>query len=643
MRSAARLLALLPMAAVAALAVAVVSGREPATSPAAPSTHSKPAGRVEIVRNREITELAYSSSDGRKIPAVLSMPRGNGPFPVVVTIHGGQGNRDLAFIRTLAVPGGVSSTVTMLNEQPWAILAISYRAGGGALLGIEQDDVVAGIHFAKTLPRVDPARVGVLGGSHGGHLALRAAEVMGREMLCVAAGSPWMTNPRVYLFGEPDKPPLSEISAQARTVVLTTRATILPGLQRNRGLSAEALDTLLAERSIEEHAAQIIVPALFLTSLADEQVPHAMVEPTIARLKAAGRDVAVYTATKSLHGFYWGRDVGRARVGRGSKTPDELAEEAAARDQILRFFTRWFATEGSVPAAERAGLSGIRKVRAGGLEREYLVHVPPARPGDEALPVVLVFHGGGGNAEGTARLTGFNGVADRERFIVVYPQGIGGSWNDGRQTRVTQAHRDKVDDLAFFDALLAALSTERRIDPKRVFATGISNGGIFSHFLAARRSERIAAIAPVVGGIADPFHLQFHPARPVSVLIIQGTEDPLVPYAGGPVAGGGGGRDRGRVIATDEAVKLWVRHNGCAAEPTTRPTPDRDPRDGCVTTSFAWTRCREGTEVQLYRVDGGGHAWPSGAQYLPQSVIGRVTRDFGTDAIWRFFKEHAKP
>jgi hypothetical protein len=123
--------------------------------------------------------------------AVLSMPSRDGPFPVVVTIHGGQGNRDLALIRTLAVPGGISQTVTMLNEQPWAVLAISYRAGGGGVLGMEQDDVVA--------------------------------------------GAPWMTNPRVYLFGKPDQPPLSEISAQARAVVFSTRATVLPGLQRNRG------------------------------------------------------------------------------------------------------------------------------------------------------------------------------------------------------------------------------------------------------------------------------------------------------------------------------------------------------------------------------------------------------------------------
>jgi len=301
-----------------------------------------PSKSGETVGNREISELEYASSDGRKIPAVLSMPKGDGPFPIVVTIHGGQGNRDFAFIRTLAAPGNISPTVNMLNQQPWAILAISYRAGGGAFPGMEEDDVVAGIRFAKTLPKIGPARVGVLGGSHGGHLALRAAEVMGKELLCVAVGSPWMTSPRAYLHGKPDEPPLSQVPPKARDGIIENGKRLLRGLQQNRGMSAEELEQRTASRSIEENAEKMVIPSLFLTSLADERVPHVMVQPTIARLKAAGRDVTLYTAEKSPHGFYWGRDVGGARIGRGEKSPDELAEEAAAREQILGFLGKWF-------------------------------------------------------------------------------------------------------------------------------------------------------------------------------------------------------------------------------------------------------------------------------------------------------------
>jgi acetyl esterase/lipase len=154
-----------------------------------------PSGRTDVIGDREVTEMEYPSSDGRRIPCVLSMPKGDGPFPMLVTIHGGQGDRDFGYLRTMAAPNELSPTIDAFNKQPWAILAVSYRAGNGALFGMEQDDVVAGIRYAKTLPKIDPTRVGVVGGSHGGHLALVAAQELGREIACVAVGSPWMTDP----------------------------------------------------------------------------------------------------------------------------------------------------------------------------------------------------------------------------------------------------------------------------------------------------------------------------------------------------------------------------------------------------------------------------------------------------------------
>jgi polyhydroxybutyrate depolymerase len=282
------------------------------------------------------------------------------------------------------------------------------------------------------------------------------------------------------------------------------------------------------------------------------------------------------------------------------------------------------------------------KLASKGVEREYLLHIPSQLPVEQPVPLVFVFHGGGGTAAGMMALSRFNAVADREKFIVAYPQGIGRSWNDGRITQVSRAHRDNVNDLAFVDALLAHLSRQYRIDPKRIFATGISNGGIFSHYLAANRAERIAAIAPVAGGVAQPVAQTFHPAAPVSVLIIQGTADPLVPYAGGRIADRNG-RDRGSVIATDAAVNLWVRANASHPQPETSTLPDRDPTDGCRTQVFAWKGGTAGSEVWLYRVEGGGHTWPGGVQYLPQRFIGRATKDFDSDAIWEFFKLHPKP
>jgi polyhydroxybutyrate depolymerase len=288
------------------------------------------------------------------------------------------------------------------------------------------------------------------------------------------------------------------------------------------------------------------------------------------------------------------------------------------------------------------GIPRTTTMTVGAREREYLLYVPEVADPSRKLPVVFAYHGGNGTARSMMQLTKFNEVADRESFVVVYPQGVGKSWNDGRVTQVSEAHRDNVDDLAFFDAMLQRVAAQAPIDLKRVYVTGISNGGIFSHYLAANRTDKIAAIAPVVGAIADPFHKVFAPTSGVSVLVVQGVDDKLVPYAGGGVAPGDG-KDRGRVISTDDTVTLWRKANRLSAAPTTAVLPDRDPNDGCRVEATMWEGGRDGSVVWLYRVVGGGHTWPSGAQYALGVVIGRVTNDIDSGSIWAFFAKRAKP
>ena len=279
----------------------------------------------------------------------------------------------------------------------------------------------------------------------------------------------------------------------------------------------------------------------------------------------------------------------------------------------------------------------VRTIEVGGVARSFHLHVPAAL-GSEPAPLVLVFHGGGGNGPGTERLTRFSALAEREGFLVAYPEGVGHNWNDGRVFATSRAHRDHVDDVGFVAALLDAVERVHPIDPRRVYATGISNGGIFSHYLGALMSERIAAIAPVVGGIADPPEPWFHPAHPVSVLILQGTRDPLVPYHGGPVAFG-----RGKIIDTDEAARRWADRNGGTREPAEEPLASGDGKARCGGTRVRYSGGRDGSEVVLLRLEGGGHTWPGGAQYLPEMLIGRVCRDFDATAlIWAFFMAHPK-
>ena len=271
--------------------------------------------------------------------------------------------------------------------------------------------------------------------------------------------------------------------------------------------------------------------------------------------------------------------------------------------------------------------------------RSYYLHVPASLSKEKSAPLVIVFHGGGGEGRSTARLTKFNELADKENFIVVYPNGIGNNWNDGREDAEMQAHREKIDDVGFVSAMIDAISKEYKIDAKRIYATGISNGGIFSHYLGANLSNRIAAIAPVVGGIADPFYKQFKPEKPVSVLIFQGTADPIVPYDGGNVARTG----RGKIISTDETIKLWTKQDGLKDQPTSSESFDKDKSDGCAVEKSVWSNGRNKTEVVFYKLIGAGHTWPGGAQYLPRLAIGGVCREINaTDIIWEFFKQHPK-
>jgi polyhydroxybutyrate depolymerase len=287
--------------------------------------------------------------------------------------------------------------------------------------------------------------------------------------------------------------------------------------------------------------------------------------------------------------------------------------------------------------ASGAGLrSESKSISSQGRERTYRLYVPVTLPRDAAAPLVFVFHGGDGNGASAERLTGFDDLADREKFVVAYPDGWGKHWNDGRNVDAFDSFHDRVDDVAFVSQLIDAITAAHRIDSRRVYATGISNGAIFSNFLGARLAERIAAIAPVAGGLAEPVRPGFHPARPVSALIVNGTEDPLVPYDGGAVS-----RTHGRVTGAEETARLWAEADGCRrdAAPEAPTTAD----GGCRTRRSRWTAGREGSEVVLDTIEGGGHTWPGGPQYLPRLLIGRACpQPDATKEIWEFFRAHPR-
>ena len=281
----------------------------------------------------------------------------------------------------------------------------------------------------------------------------------------------------------------------------------------------------------------------------------------------------------------------------------------------------------------------------GGLKRTYLIHIPSSHDKTKSMPLLIALHGGGGTGRHMVKLTlgGFDKLSDKEGFVVVYPDGIGKNWNDGRSGEETgyRAHKENIDDVGFISALIDALIKKLDIDPKRVYVTGMSNGAIMSYRLACELTEKIAAIAAVAGNIPQNLYPSCSPSRPISVLAINNVNDPLMPWAGKDITGPFGLKKLGKVLSTAETIRFWVNHNNCSLSPVITQEPDKDPKDGTRIRKEVYTNGKNETEVILYAIEGGGHTWPGGYQYLNERIIGKTSRDLdANEVIWDFFKKH---
>jgi len=292
-------------------------------------------------------------------------------------------------------------------------------------------------------------------------------------------------------------------------------------------------------------------------------------------------------------------------------------------------------------------------------KRPYEIHIPSTYDASRATPVVLVLHGGGANSESAAKLTCPDGnlaspkcldaLADREGFIVVYPNGTARpllknirTWNAGGGENgylcVSQyACENDIDDIAYFKDLLDNLSGIVGIDRTRVYATGISNGGAMSNRLACELSDWVVAIASVGGGNQFSTAAACEPVQPVSVLEIHGKSDPAWPYDGGS-----GAREGGKFYPVSETISGWVARNGCSSEPIMENIPDTKS-DGTTSVKDVYKNCHSGGDVVLITVENGGHTWPQGNQYLSEKAIGKTSQDFSAnEVIWQFFADHPR-
>ena len=272
-----------------------------------------------------------------------------------------------------------------------------------------------------------------------------------------------------------------------------------------------------------------------------------------------------------------------------------------------------------------------------GRERTYLLHLPTGYSSAKWYPLVLLFHGGSGSGQKIAGQTGFREYADREGFLLACPDGIEHNWSDGRGT--TDAERLGVDDLAFVRALLAQVQRRWSVDAARIYAAGPSNGGIFTYRLGCEMADVFAAIAPVIGNLAEPLATTCAPSAPLSVLAINGSSDSLIPIQGGECCKRG---DGGRLLSTESSLEIFLHTNGCATTPARAVLPTR-VEDGTRVERYTYPGCAHQTEVIWYLVHGMGHGWPPKPPQAKR-FAGPTSQNLdATQVIWEFFKRHAKP
>jgi len=266
-----------------------------------------------------------------------------------------------------------------------------------------------------------------------------------------------------------------------------------------------------------------------------------------------------------------------------------------------------------------------------GAERTFTIYVPTRLDASKEHPTVLVFHGGLGDASDVQSTSDMNTKANEERFIAVYPEAANQYWNDGRDTTVSP-----IDDVAYVNTMLNKLEDEWQIDRSKVFASGISNGGMMTQRLACELTSSFAGFAVVAANMPANLSGGCNPGGRAPIVFFNGTQDPLMPYDGGDIAsipalGIGAG---GTVLSVDDTLSLWAGKNSCGA-PSAESLDDIAPDDTTVE-KITYNGCTQG-DLEAFKINGGGHNWPGSVG--ASSLTGNTSRDIiATDEIMTFFQ-----
>jgi polyhydroxybutyrate depolymerase len=326
------------------------------------------------------------------------------------------------------------------------------------------------------------------------------------------------------------------------------------------------------------------------------------------------------------------------------------------------------------------------KVTVDDVDRNFMVRLPKGYDAQKHYPVVILLHGMNQDAEDMERLTRFDELADKNGIIAVYPIALHGRWNvgvrpqvqrpatmgpgrrgrygngggypggggggypggggggypggGGQQPQSREPEEDRrpaaADDVAFLNQMLDQMATKFSVDASRIYATGLSEGGFMSLRLGCALSDRVAAVAAV--GAAMPKTMICVPSRPVPLVMISGTSDPVVPY--------GGGTEHNMSLATisvEDSAKAWAKIDRCGEKPEKSKLPVSG-KGAMETKVDTYDGCQQSAQVVLYSVKGAGNTWPGGEQYEAENTIGKTNEDLNADElIWNFFATRKLP
>jgi polyhydroxybutyrate depolymerase len=313
------------------------------------------------------------------------------------------------------------------------------------------------------------------------------------------------------------------------------------------------------------------------------------------------------------------------------------------------------------------------KITVDDLSRSFVVHLPKGYDSTQHYPVVILFHGRNQNADDMARLTHFNQLADKDGIIAVYPNATRGEWNIGVRPEQpsplaqrgygrrggmggggypgggypgggggypgggqrggqnpddqTRNKPEPADDVAFLNQMMDQLALKYSVDPHRIYATGLGDGGFMALRAGCSIADRVAAVAPVSAAL--PKTMICLPSRPVPALLMEGTEDPVNSYNGGTYKPG-----RFAVLSAEDSAKTWAKFDRCAEKPAQGKLPVQEKGKEIKTLTF--TGCHDDAQVILYSIKGAGNTWPGGEQYMSEKEVGKTSDLNANEVIWSF-------